>query len=72
MDPRLFEKEYRVHVYETGPDGKLNLYSFFDYLQDIASDHAVRLGYGRDDLMKSNPFEKLLYFFHTLFYKIIV
>ena len=56
MDPRLFEKEYRVHVYETGPDGKLNLYSFFDYLQDIASDHAVRLGYGRDDLMKSNHF----------------
>jgi len=56
MDPGLFEKEYRVHVYETGPDGKLNLYSFFDYLQDIASDHAVRLGYGRDDLMKSNHF----------------
>lgn len=56
MEPRLMEKEYRVHVYETGPEGKLSLYSFFDYLQDIASDHAVRLGYGRDDLMKRNHF----------------
>jgi medium-chain acyl-[acyl-carrier-protein] hydrolase len=53
--PRL-EKEYTVHVYETGPDGRLNLYSLFDYFQDIASDHAVKLGYGRDELMKKNNF----------------
>lgn len=52
----LFEKEYRVHVYETGPDGRLNLYSLFNYLQDIASDHAIRLGFGRDDLMRENRF----------------
>ena len=51
-----FEKEYRIHVYETGPDGKLNLYSLFNYLQDIASDHAIRLGFGRDDLMRDNRF----------------
>ena len=25
MELMQFEKEYRVHVYETGPDGKLNL-----------------------------------------------
>jgi acyl-ACP thioesterase len=56
MDLIQFEKEYRVHVYETRPDGKLNLYSLFNYLQDIASDHAVRLGFGRDDLMKDNRF----------------
>jgi hypothetical protein len=43
MDLLQFEKEYRVHVYETGPDGKLNLYSLFNYMQDIASDHAVNL-----------------------------
>jgi medium-chain acyl-[acyl-carrier-protein] hydrolase len=53
--PKL-EKEYAVHVYETGPDGKLSLHSLFDYFQDIASDHAVKLGYGRDDLLKSNNF----------------
>ena len=51
-----FEKEYRVHVYETGPDGKLNMSSLFNYMQDIASDHAVKLGFGRDDLMKDNHF----------------
>lgn len=51
-----FEKEYRIHVYETGPDGKLNLFSLFNYMQDIASDHAVKLGFGRDDLMRFNHF----------------
>jgi medium-chain acyl-[acyl-carrier-protein] hydrolase len=53
--PKL-EKEYPVHVYETGPDGRLCLHSLFDYFQDIASDHAVKLGYGRDELMKLNHF----------------
>jgi len=53
--PKL-EKNYPVHVYETGPDGRLNLHSFFNYLQDIASDHALQLGFGRDDLMKQNHF----------------
>jgi len=56
MDLFKFEKEYRVHVYETRPDGKLSLYSLFNYMQDIASDHAVRLGFGRDDLMRENRF----------------
>jgi medium-chain acyl-[acyl-carrier-protein] hydrolase len=56
MESLQFEKKYRVHVYETGPDGRLNLYSLFNYFQDIASEHAVRLGFGRDDLMKTNRF----------------
>jgi medium-chain acyl-[acyl-carrier-protein] hydrolase len=56
MELMLFEKKYRVHVYETGPDGRLNLYSLFNYLQDIASDHAIRLGFGRDDLLRENRF----------------
>jgi medium-chain acyl-[acyl-carrier-protein] hydrolase len=56
MEPLLFEKEYCVHVYETGPDGKLNIYSLFNFLQDIASEHAVKLGFGRDDLMRDNRF----------------
>jgi medium-chain acyl-[acyl-carrier-protein] hydrolase len=56
MEFLKYEKNYTVHVFETGPDGKLNLYSIFDYLQDIASDHAVKLGYGRDDLLKQNNF----------------
>ena len=56
MEIPQFEREYRVHVYETGADGKLNLYSLFNYMQDIASEHAVKLGFGRDDLMKDNHF----------------
>jgi medium-chain acyl-[acyl-carrier-protein] hydrolase len=56
MDLLQFEKDYRIHVYETGPDGKLNLYSLFNYMQDIASDHAIKLGFGRDDLMRDNRF----------------
>jgi acyl-ACP thioesterase len=56
MELQQFEKEYCVHVYETGPDGKVNLYSLFNFMQDIASEHAVRLGFGRDDLMKYNHF----------------
>jgi len=56
MEHAKLEKEYPVHVYETGPDGKLNLHSLFDYFQDIASDHAASLGFGRDDLMKHNHF----------------
>ena len=56
MESLHFEKEYRIHVYETGPDGRLNLNSLFNYMQDIASDHAVKLGFGRDDLMAHNQF----------------
>lgn len=56
MELQQLEKEYRVHVYETGPDGRVNLWSLFNYMQDIASEHAVKLGFGRDDLMKQNHF----------------
>ena len=56
MATQQFEKEYHVHVYEMGPDGRVNLHSLFNYMQDIASDHAVTLGYGRNDLLKQNHF----------------
>lgn len=56
MKIQQLEKEYRIHVYETGPAGKVNLHSLFNFMQDIASEHAVILGYGREDLMKKNHF----------------
>ena len=56
MAIQQLEKEYMVHVYEMGPDGKVNLWSLFNFMQDIASEHAVKLGFGRDDLMKRNHF----------------
>jgi len=51
-----FEKEYKIPVYDTGPDGKLSLFSLLNYLQDIASEHAARLNFGRDDLLRANHF----------------
>jgi medium-chain acyl-[acyl-carrier-protein] hydrolase len=51
-----FEKEYKIPVYDTGPDGKLSLFSLFNYLQDVASEHASRLNFGRDDLLRNNHF----------------
>lgn len=56
MESRKLEKKYQVHVYETGPDGRVNMYSLFNYMQDIASEHAVKLGFGREDLMRENHF----------------
>lgn len=56
MEWSKYEKAYKIHVYETGPDGRVTLYAMLDYMQDIASEHAVVLGFGRDDLMKNNQF----------------
>ena len=56
MELLQFEKEYRIHVYEIGPDGRLSIFSFFNFLQDIAAEHAVKLRFGRDDLMRENRF----------------
>ncbi len=56
MDWPEFEKKYKVHVYETGPDGSASLHTLLNYLQDIASEHAVMLGFGRDDLSRNNHF----------------
>ena len=55
-DNSKLQKEYKIHVHETGTDSKLNLASLFNYLQDIASEHAEILGFGRADLMQHNHF----------------
>ena len=56
MELFQFEKAYKIPVYDTGPDGKLSLFSLFNYLQDAASEHAEKLNFGRDDLLKKNQF----------------
>lgn len=53
---KKFKKSYKVHIYETGPDGKSSLHTLFNYMQDIASDHAELLGFGRAALMEKNEF----------------
>lgn len=67
MSINRLEKEYTVHVYETGPDGKASLWSLFNFMQDIASEHAIQLGFGRDDLMKKNRFWVLSRMFAELY-----
>ena len=56
MNIQQLEREYRVHVYETSPDENVNICALFNYMQDIAAIHAIKLGYGRDELMKDNHF----------------
>jgi medium-chain acyl-[acyl-carrier-protein] hydrolase len=51
-----YQKEYKIPVYDIGADGKLNTHSLFNYLQDLASEHAVKLGFGKDDLITQNHF----------------
>ena len=57
MEPiKKYSKKYRIHVYETGPDAKATISALFNYMQDIASDHAEILGFGRNDLLKNKQF----------------
>jgi len=56
MEKIFYEKKYVIPVYDIGADGRLSPHSLFNYLQDIASEHAVKLRFGKDDLMKENRF----------------
>ena len=56
MEEMLYEKKYVIPVYDIGADEKLTPHSLFNYLQDIASEHAVKLRFGKDDLRKANRF----------------
>ena len=56
MQEAIYRKEYSVHVYELGIDEKLSPFALFNYFQDIAAEHAVNLGFGREDLLKMNCF----------------
>ena len=56
MQEIIYRKEYPVNFYEVGIDEKLIPFSLFNYFQDIAAEHAVNLGFGREDLIKMNKF----------------
>jgi medium-chain acyl-[acyl-carrier-protein] hydrolase len=56
MEKLEYEKSYKIPVYEIGFDGQLSPHSLFKYLQDIASEHAVLLGFGKEELLKENHF----------------
>ncbi|MGD0582638.1 MAG: acyl-ACP thioesterase domain-containing protein [Bacteroidales bacterium] len=56
MEKLEYEKSYKIPVYEIGFNGQLSPHSLFNYLQDIASEHAESLRFGKDDLLKENRF----------------
>lgn len=47
---RAHTKEFEVHAYETDVEGKAQPLALLNYLQDIAGEHASRLGFGFQDL----------------------
>lgn len=51
-----FEKSYTIPVYDSDSNSRLSTFSLFNYFQDIASEHAELLHFGRDDLQRSNQF----------------
>jgi len=51
-----FEKSYTIPVYDSDFNGRLSVFSLFNYIQDIASEHAELLHFGRGDLQRSNQF----------------
>lgn len=51
-----FEKSYTIPVYDSDSKGRLSAFSLFNYIQDIASEHAELLHFGRGDLQRSNQF----------------
>jgi medium-chain acyl-[acyl-carrier-protein] hydrolase len=56
MEKLEYEKSYKIPVYDIGFDGQLSPFALFNFLQDIASEHAVLLRFGKDDLLKENRF----------------
>ena len=52
MTELVFQKEYRVHTYETDTRGYARPLALLNYLQDSAGEHAGRLGFSVIDLFK--------------------
>jgi acyl-ACP thioesterase len=51
-----FEHGYDIRSYEPRPDGRVSVTAICDQLQDIASRHADKLGFGYHDLEQSGHF----------------
>jgi medium-chain acyl-[acyl-carrier-protein] hydrolase len=56
MEKLEYEKSYKIPVYEIDFNEQLSPHSLFNLLQDIASEHAELLRFGKDDLLKENRF----------------
>lgn len=52
--PFFFSDMFKVRAYEAGPDGRVNIQSVCNYLQDAASSHAFLMGVAVDRLQEKN------------------
>jgi acyl-ACP thioesterase len=50
----VWNKDYKIRIYEVSNSGKVHLPVIFDFLQDTASEHASHLGVGLDVLRERN------------------
>ena len=51
--PECHKRAHLVRHHECGPDGSMKLQLLLDCLQDIAAEHAEKLGCGMEDLVKN-------------------
>lgn len=48
-----FNLTYPIHTYEADANGRAPFGAIFRFLQDIAAVHAIKIGYGLDDLREN-------------------
>ena len=51
---QVWNKDYKIRIYEVSDSGRVHLPVVFDLMQDIASEHANHLGVGLDALRCRN------------------
>jgi len=54
--PTFHSHSIAVHSYDIDFKGRLNVFSLFNYFQEIAWEHAAKLHFGLEDLSKKNLF----------------
>ncbi len=52
----MYQKQYEISTFLTNAQGKLGLYQLLNLLQDIAAEHAEKLGFGFADMIRMNMF----------------
>ena len=52
----IYKKQHKISVHEFDFNNKLKVNSLFNYIQDIAAEHAEKLQVGREDLEKHDIF----------------
>lgn len=52
----MYQKQFEISSFLTNAQGKLGLYQLLNLLQDIAAEHAEKLGFGFSDMLRMNMF----------------